>query len=267
MKTIFYLGNIRSGSTFLTGLIQKNGINVCCKHEPYPDMFGLPIYWKAIGEKNLIKQQFLKKKSKIESIKKDKYIECNHAFIKSFSDVAMEFFPDMKLIRTIRNPLQVAKSALNKKKLTELLPWFLKYYKIKHEKRYWRWMLTGKEAVFESFNVKDLSLFQFYVLEWIEIENRIQKFLAFYNKDCFTLHSPNDLNNIEKLKKMFCFLDIELRDNKIRFPVRKNANHIKTIITDTDKKEFFEIIDKIDKNYLKIFKQTPYNEYLWSKLL
>ena len=38
------------------------------------------------------------------------YIETSHAFLKSWSGLAVEFFPRMKLVRLIRDPLSVAKS-------------------------------------------------------------------------------------------------------------------------------------------------------------
>ena len=277
MKVIFCLTTARAGTKYLAYLF-KNNIKKCnSKHEPLPSMFGKSIYLYKKGEFDNIKKRFNKKVKKIQNDNVDVYIETSHAFLKSFSDIAIEFYPDMKLIHLIRNPLKMAKSGLNRFKQIR------KYkipclYKGDDGNKYMIWSLTGEEDIYKYFDLDwddiyylrdDKQILQFLLLQWIEIENRAMSFLKKYNKqkDCFTLHSPRDLNDEKIIREMFEFFGLETKTDKINFKGRKNKGKNPTIVKDEDKKYLQEIVDKLPSKYLQIFENKPYKNYEWSDFL
>jgi hypothetical protein len=226
-------------------------------------MFGKAIYASSTGNMELLEKLFAKKKKRIESTKKGNYFESNHAFLKSFANLAIQHYPDMKLVRVIRDPLMVAKSAVNKKKLTSLLPSVVTKYKT--DKKYWRWKFTGNEPVFERYKLNQLSEFQYYILEWFEVEYRAQQFLSNFNKesDCFTLYAPNDFSDRNKLKDMFAFFNINTKKEQILLPGKKNKNHIKTRIKAKDLEAFKKVWYKLPVIYSELLKDPGYKPCPW----
>ena len=270
MMKIFVLASGRSGTKFLTDLFRYNVKNCTCKHEPFPDMFGRPIYWYNKGEINKIRRLFYIKKLRINYSLGEVYIETNHAFLKSFCEVAMEFFPDMKLIHLIRNPLKVAKSKLNRHLVIDKIHLPFRYYR-KNGKKYFRWALTWEEKIFQDIRHLDLTLYQKYIVQWIEIENRAMRFLDKYNKhrDCFTLSVPEDINNPSTIKDLFDFLEVKLKRKNIYIKGRKNKTPgaKKTVVTEEDKAQFREVVNNLPDKYLEIFKREPYKKLSWVKFL
>jgi hypothetical protein len=274
MKKIFTLANGRSGTKFLSEIFKSNVKNCVSKHEPTPSLFGEPIYWYNQGKTEEIKKLFIEKKKKIERYNKDVYIETNHAFLKSFSDVAMEFFSDMKLIHLIRNPLKAAKSEINRKNLLFTLPLYIilpipRFYIGDDGKKYFKWSLTGNEEIFRDFTGTSISHYQWYVIQWIEIENRAVNFLNKYNKhnDCYILNSPRDLNDPDEIKNLFDFMEVELKNENIIIRGKKNKNKVPTAITEEEKRQFQEAINLLSDKYLKIFREKPYKNFEWTNLL
>ncbi|MDH7517684.1 MAG: hypothetical protein QHH19_05010 [Candidatus Thermoplasmatota archaeon] len=260
MKVIFCLTTARSGTEYLTYLFRNNIKNCVSKHEPIPTMFGKPIYWYYEGKTDEIRKVFKKKVEKIYGYNTKVYVETNHAFLLSFSDVAMEFFPEMKLIHLIRDPLKMAKSGLNRFKQIRKYH-FPCYYKGDDGRKYFKWILTGKEDIFKNFNydwktiyyLKDeRKIFEFLILYWIELENRAIAFLDKYKKhnDCYTLQVPEDLNDVKTLKDMFDFFELELKQEYIDLRGRKHKGAKPTIVTKDDKNQLDEILKK---NTTKIF--------------
>lgn len=269
MIKIFVLASGRSGTKYLTGIFKNNVKNCVSKHEAYPDMFGKPIYWHQEGKIEEIRKVFLEKKKNISHYNVDVYIETNHAFLKSFYDLAMEFFPDMKSIHLIRNPLKVARSELNRHITLDKIHFPFRYYKGDDGERYFRWALTGRENIFQAVNINTLTPYQKYVLQWIELENRAMKFLEGHKKhnDCYTLSVPKDLNDYHVLEDMFNFLGVGLKNERILMSGRRNKNLIPTIVTDEDRKQFQLVIDSLPDSYLRIFQKEPYTRFEWAKLL
>ncbi len=272
MMKIFVMASGRSGTKYLSDLFQHNVERCVAKHEPYLGMFGKPIYWYQQGDVDRIKQHFSFKKKLITRYRADVYIETNHAFLKSFADVALEAFPDAKLIHLIRNPLEVAKSQYHRPVWIgepDSL-WFRLFHTYMGEdnKRYLDWTLTGKEQIFKDISL-DLTRYQLLLVQWIELENRAMSLLETYHKhhDCFTLETPKDLNDEERLTKMFSFLGITLKQNRIILQGKKNTAKTPTQITTQDTKQLQELIDHIPTRYLKIFCQDPYKSVEWGPLL
>lgn len=270
MIKIFVLASGRSGTQYLSSLFQDNVKNCVSRHEPYPSMFGKPIYWYQEKKFDDIRRLFAIKQRRISRCRADVYLETNNAFLKSFSDIAMEFFPDLKLIHIIRNPLEVARSQLNRHIwLNKIRLPLRRYYRGDDGKKYFRWTLTGKEDIFQSVTLDALTPYQYLVLQWIEIENRAIRFLDTYNKhsECYTLMAPGDLNNGEVIGNLFRFFGLERKDGRINFRGKKNGNKIPTVVSEEDLRQFRQVIGSLPDSCLRIFRNAPYTGCEWAKLL
>ena len=63
----------------------------------------------------------------------------------------------------------------------------LRHYRGGDGKKYFRWALTGLEPIFSHLAGNPLSRFQWYVVQWIEIENRAMGEAA-DNRHCKSNH-------------------------------------------------------------------------------
>jgi hypothetical protein len=261
--TIFTLASGRSGTHFLYQLFRRNAADCCCRHEPYgfnPSMFGRPIYDLAVGDMAAIRRLAERKALIISRCGKPVYVETSHAFLKSWSDLAAELFPDLKLVHLVRDPLKVAKSESNRH---EWLDWFhfpLRNYRGGDGRPYPRWALTTFEPIYQHFGGKKLSLFQRYVIQWIEIENRAMRFLDKFKKhaDCITLQSPHELNDSKRVREMFDFLGLALRRPTIDLGGWQNRNPRPTVIADHEREEFAQVVARLPASELAIFHKEPY---------
>jgi hypothetical protein len=271
VRTIFTLASGRSGTHFLYQLFRRNAANCVCRHEPYgwnPSMFGRPIYDLAVGDVAAIRRLAERKARLIRSYATATYVETSHAFLKSWSDAAVGLFPDMKVVHLVRDPLKVAKSEAYRH---ALLDWFrmpLRNYRGGDGRSYPRWALTGLEPIFE-FAGQTPTLFQRYVVQWIEIENRAMRFLDLHGKhaDCFTLDSPLELNDPERVRALFDFLGIAARRDAIQIEGRRNRNPRPTEISDQERREFADVVRRLPAERLAIFSREPYVKLNWAKCL
>jgi hypothetical protein len=112
--------------------------------------------------------------------------------------------------------------------------------------------------------------FQWYVLQWIEIENRAMRMLRQFSlaDRCLTLHSPHDLNDPTQVRRLFDFLGLQTRDSSPVIGGFKNATPgVRTVVTDEDRRQAAEVIARLPAEYLAIFQQPPYVDWPWSALL
>ena len=197
------------------------------------------------------------------------YIETSHAFLKSYWDIAPEFFPKMKVFHLIRNPLE-AKSEANRDTLINRWKLPFRHYWGRDNCKYFRWALTGREPIFASFDLEQLSLFQRYIIQWIEIENRAMEFLRRFDmrSSCMTLHTPRDLKDPKLIVELFHFLDLDLISDKVIFPSNQNRTPgYATVIGEEERHQCREIVKRIPASYLEIFRYEPYTNYPWNGLM
>ena len=266
--TIFTLASGRSGTHFLFELIRQNARNCVARHETYgwnPSMFGRPIYDHAVGDRQRSRKLLERKRRIIERSCANAYVETSHAFLKSWFDLAPEFFPQIKLVHLIRDPLHVARSEANREELIKRLRIPFCHYRGGDSRRYFLWSLTGLEPIFQHFDPAKLTRFQWYVIQWIEIENRAMRFLDQFEKhaDCFTLHSPGELNDVSRVQSLLEFLKLRPRSGTIVLAGRRNTNWRPTIITDDDRRQFDEVVRAMPPRYLEIFHREPYSSLPW----
>jgi hypothetical protein len=113
-------------------------------------------------------------------------------------------------------------------------------------------------------------LFQWYLLQWIEIENRAMQFVDKHNLHdrCFVLHSPRDLNDANKIREMFEFFGLPLKSDRVLLAGRKNQSFgYKSLESAEEHEQFAEVISRIPEHYLEIFRREPYCNFGWSNRL
>lgn len=275
MKIIFTLSEQRSGTLFLAQIFSKNVIDCTSTHEPYldpwnPVMLGKMVYYNTKGELDRIRPLLEKKKNRILSFKTGAYFEANHLLLKSINKLMLEYFPDAWFVHIIRDPMKVAKSAENREALLRKYRFPFRNYRGDDGDVYMKWLLTGMEKIYSPFDLSKLSRFQFHLIQWIEVENRAIKLLEQYgaHERCFNLYVPKDINDPETLKNMINFFGLELKKDVIYFKGIKNRNPgKKTVISENDVTEFREVIEKIEGEYLEIFRKKPYTDNSWAEKL
>ncbi|HEX5105320.1 MAG TPA: hypothetical protein VFV87_15985 [Pirellulaceae bacterium] len=276
MPTIFALASGRSGTHFLSQLIRRNvdsrkAGGCVVRHEPYvfnPSMFGRPIYDFAMGERQYTRTLLERKARIVQRCGAKTYVETSHAFLKSYFDLAPAYFDNLKVIHLVRNPQQVARSEANREELTHWLHLPLRHYRGGDRRLYFRWSLTGLEPIFQHFDLAELSLFQRYAIQWIEIENRAMQFLDRFSMHdrCFTLQTPHDLNDKQRVAELIEFLELPRR-GEISLAGRRNLNPKPTVISDGDQRQFVEVIAALPRDRLEIFAHPPYDRWSWTSAL
>jgi hypothetical protein len=272
-QTIFTLTSARSGTVYLRHLFQNNIPDCACRHEPFfdwgnPTMFGRAIYDAHVGRLERLRKLLLKKRRYIERLHGQLYLESSHAFLKSTYRVALEIFPELRLIHLIRDPLKVARSEAYREAWRKRVHAPFHYYLGDDQQRHFVWALTGHEEIFGFFQRERLTLFQWYLLEWIEIENRAMRFLEAHqlHSRCYTLQVPNDLNDPERLRVMFDFFDLATVSPVILLHGRKNRSFgYSRQVTPEEEAQCDEILSELPPKYLEILERHPYADCAWAR--
>lgn len=273
MKRIFFtLASARSGTLYVRGVFENNVRNCDCRHEPFfdwgnPTLFGPAIYDAYAGRVDRIRERLLKKKRYIEKLGGDVYLESSHAFLKSSYVAALDVFPDLELIHVIRDPMRVARSEAYREEWRRRVHAPFHFYKDDDGRRHFCWALTGNEEIFQAFENQKLTLFQWYVIQWIEIENRAMKFLDQHNlhNRCFVLHSPRDLNDANKMRALFQFFDLPMKSERVVLAGRRNQSlGYKPELQSREEEQFDQVVRGMPDRYLGIFSREPYTNFGWS---
>jgi hypothetical protein len=272
---IFTLASARSGTLFLRGLFQKNIRGCVSRHEPFfdwgnPTMFGPAIGDAFAGRLDRIRRRLARKRDYIARHGGVAYLESSHAFLKSAYVAALEFFPDLQLIHLARDPLLVARSesVREQRRLAARAPFH--YYKGDDGRPHFCWSLTANEPIYDHFDRERMSLFQKYLIQWIEIENRAMAFLQRHQlrERCFTLDSPRGLNDPETIARMFDFLGLQPRSREIQMGGRRNASLGYTASVDAaGVREWENVWAALPDRYLEIFRHEPYTSFSWNARL
>ena len=272
---IFTLTSARSGTLYLRNLFRNNVRDCLCRHEPFfdlgnPTLFGPAIYDAYAGRLDRIRARLARKRDYLARRRTRVYLESSHAFLKSAYLAALEFFPDLRLIHLIRDPLMVAKSEAVRERRRQLAHVPFHYYRGDDGRRHFYWSLTGNEEIYRAFDGTRLSLFQKYLVQWIEIENRAMGFLEQHrlHDRCFTLDSPRDLNQPLRIREMLDFFGLERRGPEIIPARRRNVSlGYKTVVRDEDMREAAAVLESLPDRYLEIFRHEPYTRFSWSSRL
>ena len=270
--TIFALSSARSGTLYLRNLFRNNAVDCDSRHEVFfdwrnPTMFGRAIYDAYAGRLDDIRARLARKRAYIQKLRGAIYLESSHSFLKSAYVAALEFFPEMKLVHLIRHPLEVARSEAYRETLRRRFHAPFHYYRGDDGRRHFVWALTGNEEIFQDFAGMPLTSFQWYLIQWIEIENRAMNFLDEFqlHERCFTLDSPRDLNDAAKIRGMFDFLGVPTKQDEIIFGGRKNRSlGYGSSGAEENEEESGAVLERMQDRYLEIFQREPYVNFNWS---
>jgi hypothetical protein len=230
-------------------------------------MFGPAIYDAFAGRLDRVRARLARKRDYILRLRASAYLESSHAFLKSAYVAALEFFPDLRLIHLVRNPLLVAKSEAVREDRRRRARAPFHYYKGDDGRRHFCWSLTTNEEIYHNFDRARMSLFQKYLIQWIEIENRAMSFLQRHQlgERCFTLDSPRDLNDVATIARLFDFLGLQPRRPEISMGGRRNASlGYSTVVGAQDEREFESVLTALPERCLEIFHSEPYIHFDWS---
>lgn len=272
---LFTLASARSGTLFLKHVFQNNVRDCICRHEPFfdwgnPTLFGRAIYDAYAGRLDQIRALLHQKRRYIERRSGKVYLESSHAFLKSAFVAALDVFPELRLIHLIRDPIKVARSEAYREEWRRRVHAPFHYYTGDDHRRHFVWALTGNEKIFAECVGTSLTRFQWYLLQWIEIENRAMRFLAEHrlHDRCFTLHVPEDLNNAARIGDMFDFFGLTCAHPGIRLSGRKNRSLGYTVKSLTEEKsQLATVIARLPRHYLEIFQREPYCHQPWCSQL
>ena len=274
--TIFTLSSARSGTLYLKHLFQNNLAGCVSRHEPFfdwgnPTLFGRSIYDAYAGRIDRVRALLEKKRRYIERLPGEIYIESSHAFLKSAYCAALEVFPDLRLVHLVRDPLAVARSEAYREEWRRRVHAPFHFYTGDDGKRHFAWALTGNEEIFRIFDPRQLTLFQWYLIEWIEIENRAMAFLNQHGlqERCFTLRVPTDLNDEACVQAMFSFFGLTPIGAQINFTGRKNRSlgYARGGGAKEEEEECAAVLERLSGRHLEIFSHEPYARCAWSQRL
>lgn len=276
MRTVFTLSSGRSGTHYLNEFLRQNTRECVSVHEPYfdsPALFGRWIYAWHVGDTAAIRRQLEIKRQRIARYAPKVYVETSHAFLKSYWDLAPEYFPELSVIHVVRDPLKVAHSEVHR--FQAYNRWYLPigFYTGRDGKRYPRWSLTGLEPIYRHFQPDELTHFQRYFVQWIEIENRAMQFLDRFNmhKKCFFLHSTQDLNDHDKLRELIAFIGVPQRADELQLPQTTQARNVNPgeflLSPEEERTQAEAVVRRLPAKYFQVFRREPYAALPWSKWL
>jgi hypothetical protein len=272
--TIFALSSGRSGTLSLCEILKRNAPQLAVEHETNknlwnPSMFGRAIYQYATGNLGPVRARLRRKRRAVDWCRASTYIETSHAFLKSYWTLAPEYFPQTKVFHLIRHPLQVARSEANRDLWNDSRHVAFRNYHGPDGRRYRHWALTELEPIFGGFDLADLTLFQRYVIQWIEIENRAMDYLQRFDmhEHCLTLHTPHDLNSPQAMASLLDFVGAG-HTGELSLPGAQNQTPgYETKLGADELSQTRDVIAALPSAYLDIFQREPYAQQSWVALL
>lgn len=273
-QTIFALCSGRSGTMTLAELLARNAPEYRVVHEPQlnlwnPGMQGPAIYNHTTGRLRPVRALLRQKRRAIRWFRTPTYIETSNVFLKSYWDLAAEFFPHTKVFHLIRQPLEVARSTANREMWLRQQGQY-RYYRGRDGRQYRWWALTGLEPIYHSFDLSELTLFQFYLIQWIEIENRAMEYLRRFDMHtrCLTLHVPQDFNRPQSLAEILDFVGVGSTTDSAAIPgVENRTPGYETTLGDDELRQCRDVITALPAGYLEVFQHEPYTGRSWAALM
>ena len=165
------------------------------------------------------------------------YVEASPYFLRTYGYQTFKHLPDLGLIKLTRDPLENAKSFVNREKniFANSLP------------------PDHPTNILQISNWRNLSLFQLYLIQWMETELRFKKFIADHPvKKRFEL-TTNELSNPVVIAELFDFFSIAHKPLVGLGATNTATAHRKTrtIIGGRDIEEYHEILELVPKSLSK----------------
>ena len=233
-------------------------------------MFGKAVDAHTRGDTTEVRRLVEKKRRYISGLRVGAYIETSHAFLKSYYDIAPEYFADIRVFYLLRDPVKTALSEANRERVLDRVGFPFRRYRGADGKKYFRWSLTGNESIYQPFLGEPLSLFQRYFLQWIEIQNRAMWFLDRFEMHdrCVVLDSPRELNDPRCLKAAFEKLELPRQYSDVKLTGGKNRTPgVPTVVTQNEEQEAEVLLKRIPCDYLTIFQRPLFDRFAWTSRL
>lgn len=265
--TLFTLASGRSGTSYLADFFKKNVKQCFSTHEPYfipgnPVLFGKPIDWNTRHDDNALLPVLARKCRFIANCRAPVYFESNHAFLKAFDRHAGTLLNNVGFVHLVRHPAKVAKSELLREQFIRKARIPFVDYTSDTGERYFRWALTGKEEIYQYYGGYTLSRFQFYLLQWIEIEYRAMQLVKQnqWQDRVFFIDVDSQLKEEAVLEQLLGFFDLRRRP-RFNMDLRRNKTPFvgPTLITSQDELEIRWILQNLPENYKTMLKGEPYS--------
>ncbi|MBX3618348.1 hypothetical protein [Nitrosomonas sp.] len=265
---LFVLASGRSGTSYLADFFAKNVAYCYSTHEPYcvignPTLFGKPIEWNTRQNDSALIPMLERKCRFVSSRKQPFYFESNHAFLKAFHRHAGTLLRNPGFVHLVRHPLKVAKSEYLRELLIRKLRLPFVDYTSDTGERLFRWTLTGEETLFQHYS-QTISRFQFYLLQWLEIEYRALHLIRanHWQDRVFFIDVDVHLKKKEILRNMTRFFDLPVQ-SEFNLNLRRNNTPLigPTTITEQDREEFQEIAGKLPESYRELI--HSYRDCSW----
>ncbi|MDE2365751.1 MAG: hypothetical protein KGM95_02320 [Betaproteobacteria bacterium] len=266
--TIFTLASGRSGTGYLADFFAKNVQQCFSTHEPYfipgnPVLFGKPIDWNTRENDSALLPVLERKCRFIADCKAPVYFESSHAFLKAFNRHATALLNNAGFVHLVRHPAKVAKSELLRERLIRKLHLPFVDYTSDTGERYFRWALTGKEEIFQYYAGHTLSRFQFYLLQWIEIEYRAMQLIKRnrWQDRVFFIDVDAQLKDEAVLRRLLDFFDLPSRP-RFNMDLHRNKTPFvgPTVITAQDELEMRWVVQNLPAAYKAMLQGEPYSE-------
>ena len=245
MKFIFVCSPGRSGTKYFSEIF-KNITNI-------PSYHGGEVNLRNIIDSGVFRENNNLSiiKERIDTIKKLSnnlgYFDSSQIFIHRLVDhiIVDNYFKELFVINLIRNPLEVAISYENRNSAPSF------------KDDLWRLPLISDDRILKID--KKLTLFQENLFDWIDTQMKFNLYKIKFDKHI--VFNFEDINNIDKMKNLFNYFEIEFNENKfekLRGIFLKNENSIPTKITERHIKETNELILYLQKlnNYPKTIIDT-----------
>lgn len=262
MLKLFALASGRSGTTWLAEFFRHNVRGCHSTHEPYlqwgnPTLFGRPILWNALTDDARLLPVIQRKADFIQRVRKPVYFESNHAVVKAaHRHIPLLAGSECGFIHLLRNPKRVAKSELMREQAIRHAHLPFVDYAEAGGARHFRWALTGYETIFQHFAGQPLSRYQFYLLQWLEVEKRIEHIITTngWQGRVFFINVDRQLGDAQTLAAMLKFFGLHQRP-KLKLDLRANKTPFvgPTNITDADEAEFQQLYQALPADYKALF--------------
>lgn len=266
--SLFTLASGRSGTGYLADFFTKNVLQCYSTHEPYltygnPTLFGKPIDWNTQLNESALLPVLERKCRFIASRREPVYFESSHAFLKTFNRHAGALLNNPGFIHLVRHPAMVAKSELLREQLIRALHVPFVDYISDSGKRVFRWALTGNEKIFQYYAGYPLSRFQFYLLQWIEIEYRAMQLIKQnkWQNRVFFIDVNQQLKNENVLRQLVKFFDLP-HTRSFNMNLRRNKTPLigPTQITASDELEIQWLAQNLPDAYKTMLNSDPYKK-------
>lgn len=263
---IFSLSSGRSGTSYLANFFKHNVTHCTSSHEPYltpknPTLFGKAIEWNAFQQDAFLLPLFQKKQQYIQKCRSDFYFEANHALVKSAHRHINGLFPNALFIHLIRSPKKVAKSELLREQVIRRFHLPFIDYTLENNHKSFYWSLCGEENIYKMFAELNpaypITRFGFYVLQWFEVEYRIQHMLK--NHHAITLDVEHHLHNLSSLTAMLKGFELSYK-TPIRLDLGKNKTWFagSSTFSNEEENEYHYIISHLPQVYADLLAMPSY---------